>query len=87
MYFSRKFKLLHTNFNMNSSVGSIVKKNVGIETFDDVIIRALAQSNIALNTDDALNYLCESGFLARRSYGTIDNIVSQAKAYRALKGE
>lgn len=87
MYFSRKFKLLHTNFNMNSSVGAIVKKNVGIETFDDVIIRALAQSNIALNTDDALNYLCESGFLARRSYGTIDNIVSQAKAYRALKGE
>lgn len=87
MYFSRKFKLLHTNFNMSSSVGAIVRRNTEIESFDDVIMRALAQSNIALNTDDALNYLCENGFLARRSYGTIDNIVSQAKAYRAIKGE
>lgn len=85
MYFSRKFKLLHTNFNMTSSVGAIVKKNTAIETFEDVIVRALAESNIALTTDDALNYLCESGLLARRSYSTIDNIVSRAKAYRAKK--
>lgn len=87
MYFSRKFKLLHTNFNMSSSVGAIVRRNTEIESFDDVIIRALAQSNIALNIDDALNYLCENGFLARRNYSAIDNIVSQARAYRAIKGE
>ena len=87
MYFSEKFKLLHTSFNMNSSVGAIVKKSAEIETFDEVIVRALAESSIALTTDDALNYLCESGLLARRSYSTIDNIVSRAKAYRAKKGE
>lgn len=87
MYFSEKFKLLHTSFNMNSSVGAIVKKNAGIETFDDVLVKALAESSIALITDDALNYLCESGLLARRSYSTIDNIVSRAKTYRAKKGE
>lgn len=87
MYFSEKFKLLHTNFNMNSSVGAIVKKNAEIETFDDVLVKALAESSIALTTDDALNYLCESGLLARRSYSTIDNIVSRAKTYRAKKGE
>lgn len=87
MYFSEKFKLLHTSFNMNSSVGAIVKKNTVIETFDDVIVRALAESSTVLTTDDALNYLCESGLLARRSYSTIDNIVSRAKAYRAKKGE
>lgn len=85
MYFSEKFKLLHTSFNMNSSVGAIVKKNAGIETFDDVLVKALAESSIALITDDALNYLCESGLLARRSYSTIDNIVSRAKAYRVKK--
>lgn len=87
MYFSEKFKLLHTNFNMNSSVGAIVKKNAEIETFDNVLVKALAESSIALTTDDALNYLCESGLLARRNYSTIDNIVSRAKTYRAKKGE
>ena len=87
MFYSDRFKLLHTMFNKSKPVGAIVRRNSEIETFDDLIIVALAQSNIALNTDNALDYLCESGYLARRSYGSIDAIVNKAKAYRATKGE
>lgn len=87
MFYSDRFKLLHTMFNKSKPVGAIVRRNSNIETFDDLIIVALAQSNIALNTDNALDYLCESGYLARRSYGNIDVIVNKAKAYRATKGD
>lgn len=65
--FSKKYKLVHSGFNAKSAVGAIVKRTSKIEVFGELITTALADSTINLNKDDALQYLCENGFLARRS--------------------
>lgn len=85
--YSKEYKLLHTGFNAGKPVGAIVKRNSQINTFDDVIIRALAESQIQLNSDNALQYLYDAGYIARRSYGSLDTILVRANLYRANKGE
>lgn len=86
-YFSKKFMLLHSTFNKDKAVGAIVRKNSEVKTFENAIVKALAQSNTILNVDNALNYLYKNGFLAKRKFGKIDSVVMEAKAYRAAKGD
>ncbi|UYO61176.1 hypothetical protein LNN31_10300 [Acetobacterium wieringae] len=84
--FSKKYKLVHSGFNAKSAVGAIVKRTSKIEVFGELITTALADSTINLNKDDALQYLCENGFLARRSYGDIDKILDRASMLRRQRG-
>lgn len=86
-FYSKKFKLIYGGFTAKKAVGAIVKISAEINTIDDVIIRALADSNISLNSDNALQYLYDLGYIARRSYNNIDFVVSKAKLYRASKGD
>lgn len=85
--YSKKYKLLHGGFTANKPVGAIVKRSSRIETFDDVIARALAESNIPLDSDNALQYLYDAGYIARRSYVSLDAILVKANMYRTNKGE
>lgn len=85
--YSKKYKLLHTGFNAGTPVGAITKRSSEIESFDEVVIRALANSNISLNSDNALQFLYDEGYLARRNLGNIDTLIVKANLYRAKKGE
>lgn len=80
--YSAKYKLLHTSFNADNCVGAIVKKNLGINNMNDLITDVLAHSDIQLNKKDALQYLCDMGYLARRRYSEIDQILIKARAKR-----
>lgn len=84
--YSKKYKLIHNGFNANSSDGAIVKRNAGIDSFDDLVITALADSDIDLNKKSALQYLCDEGYLARRRYSSIEQILIKANALRNNKG-
>ena len=85
--YSKKYKLIHAGFTATKPVGAIVKRSSQINTFDDVIIRVLAESNIPLNSENALQYLFDAGFIARRSCSSLDSILAKAKLYRTKKGE
>ena len=64
--YSNKFKLIHTGFNADVCVGAIVKRSSKFESFQDVQIDALSKCSDVLGEDNALDYLCNHGFLARR---------------------
>lgn len=84
--YSKKYKLVHINFNENSCVGAIVKVSSKIETFYDLVVRVLVDSNIILDTSTALDYLYDQGYLGRRSYKNIDKALIQAKAMKEKRG-
>lgn len=84
--YSKKYKLLHSSFNESSCVGAIVKKISGIDSFDDLIANALAVNGLPLNKESALQYMCDDGYLARRSYASIEQILIKAKELRNQKG-
>lgn len=84
---SEQYKLIHNTFNENVCVGAIVKKNSDINNTDELFADVLANSSIILNSENALNYLCNEGFLARRNYKGIDSIIIKAQELRNKKGK
>lgn len=85
--YSKSYKLLHAGFTAGYAVGAIVKRTSKLNTFEEAITEALADSRIALNSEAALQYLSDSGFLARRSYGNIEAVLAKANQQRLNKGE
>lgn len=83
--YSRKYRLLHSSFNGTKCAGAIVKRSVGIDTFDDFIVDVLANSNIELNKASALQFLSDTGYLARRRYSNIESLIIKANAQRNRK--
>lgn len=84
--YSKNFKLIHLSYNEGVCVGAIVKKTSRISDMDELIIDVLANSNIQLQKDEALDYLCEEGYLARRRYSNIEQLLIKAKELRNQKG-
>jgi hypothetical protein len=83
--YSEKYALLHIGFNANACVGAIVKKNTGYENIDDIVVRILADSDILLKKQAALQYLCDEGYIARRMYTNIEELLIRATAQRNRK--
>lgn len=84
--YSPNYKLIHSNYNEGVCVGGIVKKLSDIDTLDELIIDLLAKSGLPLQKDVALQYLCDEGYLARRSYSGIEQLLIKAKELRNQKG-
>lgn len=84
--YSPNYKLLHSNYNEGACVGGIVKKSSGIDTFDELVIDVLARSGIPLQKETALQYLCDEGYMARRNYSGIEQLLIKAKELRNQKG-
>lgn len=84
--YSPNYKLVHSNYNENVCVGGIVKKLSDIDTFDELITDVLAKSGLPLQKEKALQYLCDEGYLARRNYSGIEQILIKAKELRNQKG-
>lgn len=84
-FYSEKYMLLHTNFNRDCAVGAIVRKNCNYKTFDDLLTNVLARSNVPLQKTEALDYLVDNGYIARRSSKNIETLLLNAKAIRNRK--
>ena len=84
--YSANYKLIHCTFNETACVGGIVKKSSHIETFDDLITDALSNSYIELEKEAALQFLCDEGYLARRHYSGIGEVLIKANELRNQKG-
>ena len=84
--YSQKFILLHIGYSANVCAGAIVKQASSFKNFNDLLVDILANSNIMLNEDSALEYLRQQGYIARRRYSDIGRIVTEAKVVRSKKG-
>ncbi len=84
--FSHKFILMNTGFCETKTVGAVVKKGSVFESFEDVLVDVLANSKCLLNKDAALQYLCDTGYLARRTFGSINVVLEKAQMQRRMKG-
>lgn len=84
--YSQKFMLLHIGFSANVCAGAIVKQASSFKDFNDLLVDILANSNIVLDEDPALEYLRQQGYIARRRYSDIGRIVTEAKVVRSKKG-
>lgn len=84
--YSPNYKLVHSNYNEGVCVGAIVKKLSNINTLDELVVDLLAKSGLPLQKDVALQYLCDEGYLARRSYSGIEQLLIKAQELRNQKG-
>ena len=84
-FFSEKYYLMHGNYNRNCAVGAMVKRDYHFATFDDLVTDVLAESGIQLNKKAALDYLVSNGYIARRSYANIEELLINARAKRNQK--
>ena len=84
--YSQKFMLLHIGFSANVCAGAIVKQASSFKDFNDLLVDILANSDIVLDEDSALEYLRQQGYIARRRYSDIGRIVTEAKVVRSKKG-
>ena len=84
--YSQKFMLLHIGYSANVCAGAIVKQASSCKDFNDLLVDILANSNIVLDEDSALEYLRQQGYIARRRYSDIGRIVTEAKVVRSKKG-
>ena len=84
--YSQKFMLLHIGYSANVCAGAIVKQASSFKDFNDLLVDILANSNIVLDEDSALEYLRQQGYIARRRYSDIGRIVTEAKVVRSKKG-
>jgi len=81
--YSQKFKLIHaTDFTQNTVTGAIVRKDSDINSFDELASFALADSKVALNAQDALQYLKDNGYIFRQAYSHIDAVLIKARELR-----
>lgn len=83
-FHSKRYYLMHGGYNRNTVVGAMVKKENVYESFDDLIVDVLAESG-TLQKKDALNYLFDKGFIARRTYTGIEALMIKARAKRNKK--
>ena len=75
--------MLHSDyFNQTRAVGAIVKKDMADKGFKFAVSLALGESGIVLSKENALDYLYEKGYVARRSNKNIDDILKGARKIR-----
>ena len=86
---SRKFQLLHGDYlNKNSICGVVVKRdykgNVDefstMSPFDVILSLVLVKEHISLKKETALDYLASEGFIVKRRYAQIDQVLAKAKS-------
>ena len=85
--YSRKFKILHTGFNGTECVGAIVRRTAGIDSFDDLIVDIIVNNTVEMKKESVLQFLTDSGYLARRRYSEIESLLIKAKAQKQRKDE
>lgn len=78
--FSKKFKLIHICYAESKCSGAIVKRSSEINSMDDVVVEYLVMHKDIQTANDALNGLVEDGYIARKRYKNIEDLLVVAKA-------
>ncbi len=79
--FSKAFKLMCLGFAKGNASGVIVKRQCAYPDFDSVIVDALTKTEITQKTD-ALDFLCERGFISDRRYKKVEELLKKAIVHR-----
>lgn len=79
--FSKQFKLLSLGFTKGNVSGVIVRKQCGFDDFDSVVIDALEKTKIT-SPNDAIQYLCDKGFISEKRYKKHVDLLKVAMARR-----
>ena len=79
--FSKAFKLLSLGFAKGSASGVIVKKQLGYLDFDAVLVDVLSKTDITIKRD-AMDFLCEQGFITDRRYKKVEELLKRAVVLR-----
>lgn len=86
MYFSKSYALCNNGKSLNNVAGAVIKKGSGFDDFIDVCADVIANSDIELTKNKALDYLADQNMLTRRSYKDIEMAIVRAKQIRNKKG-
>lgn len=78
--FSKKYKYMAIAANSRNA-GSIVKKDCELD-YHEIMALSVAKSDVELVEDEVFNYLIATGYLARRQYSDIDDLIERAEAIR-----
>ena len=83
--YSEKYTLLHARFNQTECAGAIVKCSADINCFDDFIVELLKTTDVELKPAPVLQMLVQEGYLVRKKYKNIEDLIIRAKAQRNRK--
>lgn len=86
MYYSKKFTLINNGTSLNNVAGAVVKRGGVYAEFVDICADVLANSNIELKRNIALDVLAKQNLITRRSYRDIDVAITKARQIRNRKG-
>lgn len=78
--YSRKYKLCILHFN-DKNAGMIVDKSFDA-SYNEMLIIELTRANVELNAEAAGEFLFENGYLAKRKYAALDDIIQKVKEIR-----
>ena len=73
-----RFEVLAVN---SKNAGAIVRKSC-LLPYAHILVDAVANSDVPLDKTAIENYLCSNGYLGRRSYAKVDELIEQAKTIR-----
>ncbi|MCI8605656.1 MAG: hypothetical protein HFG72_02110 [Hungatella sp.] len=80
--FSEKYKLLHMRYGEETVSGAIVKKAAAYKDFDDLLVHIFAVGTVIYDRKEALEYLWDRGFIAKRRYEGIERLLERAAILR-----
>lgn len=81
---SKKYRLLHPRYLAKEGVkGAIVNSESPIKDYDDLLIQAIGEADIAIEEDGCNQYLYDIGLVSsRRKNGQVKNLLTKAKECR-----
>ena len=82
--YSQKFSLLHICYAESKCAGAIVKRSSQIDSMDAVVVEYLVVHPEIQSGNEALNGLVEDGYIARKRYKNIEDLLVIAKAKRRV---
>lgn len=82
--FSDRFRFDASSVN-SKNAGAIVRKNCRL-SYHQIMADAVAQSDIPLENAAMEEFLCNNGYISRRSYAKTNELIEQAKAIRERRG-
>lgn len=83
--YSKDYRLLNAGFHKTECTSAIVKRSIGIDSLDDFIVLLLTDAEVELEKAPVLQFLVDNGYLARRRYTNIENLIIRARAQRNRK--
>ncbi|MCD8020803.1 MAG: hypothetical protein LUF92_14870, partial [Clostridiales bacterium] len=83
--YSKDYRLIHAVFHKTECTSAIVKRSIGIDNFDDLIVLLITNADVKLEKAPVLQFLVNQGYLAKRSYANIEKLIIRAKAQRNRK--